>query len=416
VSNDETLRPVASGLRARWWLASAILVAVVLAAVLYYRAVWGGVPALVTALDHCQELYCDFVRQYHPTGREVLASGQPSRGYFYSSFFALLLVPFGRLEPGPAVAWWSVVQLGGVLLLLLPAANFYRESRAAFALYVILLAFSMPLLHNLKWGQVSALVTGGVFASHFLYQRDRPATAAVVLAFAAAIKYYVAIFLLVFMVRRDRRFLITFILTFAVLWLVVPTVILGTDGNWAFYQTVRERMAHALSSWMQEDINAQYLPSVLGRWFNLPAGNLYSRLAGLAIFIANVLAVTRLLGRRASRDMEWAFALLFLSLPFVVATSWPHYFVFLPFVQTLVYLEVRGRGVLWQWALLVVSIVLASMPFFQVVGSWQAYSRFGFLFIANLCLFILAHALTLRQPSAGSDHQAPAATPAAERP
>lgn len=68
---------------------------------------------LVVALDHCRELYCDFTRQYYPTGQEILISGQPSKGYFYSSFFALLLAPFGRmaLEPawrgGRLSNWWA---------------------------------------------------------------------------------------------------------------------------------------------------------------------------------------------------------------------------------------------------------------------------------------------------------------------
>jgi hypothetical protein len=132
-----------------WLLIPLILFVTGATAVLYYRLVWGVIPELVIALDHCRDLYCDFTRQYYPTAREVLISGQPSRGYFYSSFFALLLAPFGRLELEPAVGWWSLVQLAGILLLLLPGVDFYRQSRAAFALYVVLLAFSMPSLHNL---------------------------------------------------------------------------------------------------------------------------------------------------------------------------------------------------------------------------------------------------------------------------
>lgn len=82
----------------------------------------------------------------------------------------------------------------GLLLLLIPAADFYRQSRAAALLYVALLAFSMPVLHNLKWGQVSTLMTGCVFAALYLNARGRWRGAAVVLGFAAAIKYYVAVF------------------------------------------------------------------------------------------------------------------------------------------------------------------------------------------------------------------------------
>jgi hypothetical protein len=406
----------------RWWPALVILAAVAAAAVLYYRVVWGDVATLVAALDHCKELYCDFTRQYYPTGRDVLATGQPSNGYFYSSFFALLLVPFGRVELSTAVALWSLVQLVGIVLLLLPAIDFYRESPRAFALYVVLLAFAMPLLHNLKWGQVSTLVTGGAFAALFLYRRGRVAAAAVVLGLAVAIKYYVAVVAFVFLLRRDWRFLAVLAATVLLLWLVVPTAVLGPEGNWQFYVTVRERVAHAVTTWMPEDINAQYLPSVAGRWLGSAAGRGVWRWLGYGLFAANLLAVARLVVRRAPRATEWAVALLFLGLPLAIETSWPHYFVYLPFAQTLVALETgfllrkpvsTGSRSPVGWAaatLLLLSIVLASMPFFHLVGRWQDYSQYGVLFVANLSLLIAAHLLTLR-PVAQSDRPAPAAAP-----
>ena len=114
---------------------------------------------------------------------------------------------------------------------------------------------------------------------------------------------------------------------------------LGPEGNWQFYVTVRERVAHAVSTWMPEDINAQYLPSVIGRWLGGAAGRGVWRLLGYGLFAANLLAVARLVVRRAPRAIEWAFALLFLGLPLAIETSWPHYFVYLPFAQTLVALE-----------------------------------------------------------------------------
>jgi len=394
--------------RRRALLALAALAAVTAAAVIYYHAAYGSVSALVAALDHCKELYCDFTRQYYPTGRDVLATGQPSKGYFYSSFFALLLAPFGRFDIETAVALWSVVQIAGILLLLLPAIDFYRESPAAFVLYAVLLAFSMPLLHNLKWGQVSTLVTGCAFAALFLQRRRHPVAAGIVLGFAAAIKYYVAVVMVAHGLRRHWRFLAAFAVAAGVLWLLVPVAALGPDGNWAFYQTVSERVAHALTTWMPEDINAQYFPSVAGRWLGTGAGRALWRWLGYGLFAVSLLGVARLLRRGRARDMDWAYALLFLSLPLAVETSWPHYFVYLPFTQTLAWLELRRsppRHRLWQGALLLVSIILASMPFFQLIGRWQDYSRYGILFIANLCLLLLGHSLTQWRP-AGSDRPA----------
>lgn len=404
------------------WVAVLFLAAVVVLAVAYYRVAFGGVTALVDALDHCPDLFCDFTRQYYPTGRDILTTGQPSRGYLYSSFFALLLAPFGRPELPAAVQWWAVFQLVGILLLLLPAIDFYRESPVAFVLYVALLAFSMPLLHNLKWGQVSPLVTGCVFAALFLYRRQRAGWAAVVLAFAVAVKYYVAVAAFYFLLRREWRFLAIFAVATLLFWLVLPVVILGPETNWQFYVTVRERMAHVLTARIPSDINAQYLPSVVGRWLGAEDGVAVWRIPGYALFLLNLAAVARLVLRGRDRAAEWAVALLLLSLPFIIETSWPHYFVFLPFVQTLAWLELRGVdggsavrrpwSVVY-WGLWLTSVVLASMPFFQLVGRWQDYSKVGVIFIANLCLFVLAHLLTWRR-AGESRRWAPAAPPAAE--
>jgi hypothetical protein len=148
-------------------------------AVLYYRLVWGVIPELVIALDHCRDLYCDFTRQYYPTAREVLISGQPSRGYFYSSFFALLLAPFGRLELEPAVGWWSLVQLAGILLLLLPGVDFYRQSRAAWFGFFNALAPQPEMGPGARWSPAAPL-------PRFFFTGIPPLP-----AFGVAVKYYV---------------------------------------------------------------------------------------------------------------------------------------------------------------------------------------------------------------------------------
>ena len=84
----------------------------------------------------------------------------------------------------------------------------------------------MPLLHNLKWGQVSTLVTGGAFATLFLYRRGRVTAAAVVLGLAVAVKYYVAVVAFAFLLRRDWRFLAVLAVTVVLFWLVIPTACL----------------------------------------------------------------------------------------------------------------------------------------------------------------------------------------------
>jgi hypothetical protein len=393
------MRQLSGGINKR----GALLLAagLILLAIVYYWLVWGSVNELVHALDHCQQLFCDFTRQYHPTGNALLTTGQPSNGYYYSSFFALWLVPFGRLAVETALPLWGLFQVATLLLLFLPGKALLDESPWAFVLYIALLAFSMPLLHNLKWGQLSVLITGCALATLLLYQRNRPLAAAVLLALATAIKYYTGLFALYFLFKRQWRFLAIYGLMTAVFWLVIPTLLLGFEANWNFYQTVSQRIAHGMTTWILEDINAQYLASVVTRVFALPEGyRPLLRLVGYAVFGANVWLLFRLCRANHPAEIEWAFALLFLSLPFLAETAWPHYFVYLPFCQTLAFLALRaeqpgGRRTAGS-LLLLSSIVLASMPFFQWVGRWQDYNRLGMLFLSNLLLLLLTYRIWLK--------------------
>jgi hypothetical protein len=370
---------------------------IILLAVLYYRMAWKDVPGLVTALDHCRDLFCDFTRQYYPTGRDLFITGRPTNGYYYSSFFALWLVPFGRLALDVAVLFWGLFQLATILLLLLPGEYFLKESPQALVLHVALLAFSMPLLHNLKWGQISILVTGCILATLFLYRRGYGLGAAVLLGLATAVKYYAALFALYFLLRRQYRFLCVYLLTTAVLWLVIPTLVLGPETNLRFNLTVSERIAHGLTTWIPEDLNAQYVASVLTRVLPLSGPyRLLWRVGGYAVFGLNFLLLLRLLSLERRDEIYWAFALLFLSIPFLIETAWPHYFIYLPYCQTLAFLawrrEPRPAVRLWKALLLLgPSMLLASMPFFHIVGRWQDYSRLGFLFLANLLILLLIH-------------------------
>jgi hypothetical protein len=77
--------------------------------------------------------------------------------------------------PLPAAQWlWGGLQvLLALALYALPAADLLRSSRSALLLYTLLLATSLPLLHNFKWGPVSVLLTVGVLAALLLAERGR---------------------------------------------------------------------------------------------------------------------------------------------------------------------------------------------------------------------------------------------------
>jgi hypothetical protein len=397
------------------WTGAACLL-IVVGALAYYVWHWGSIEHFMQTVDHCGIVFCDFTNHYYPMGAQVWSDPTPVRGYFYSPFFAVLLSGPASL-PLPAAQWlWGGLQvLLALALYALPAADLLRGSRSGLLLYTLLLATSLPLLHNFKWGQVSVLLTVGILAALLLAERGRSGGAAALLAFVAAIKFYPAIFALPALLRRDWSFVLLFSLLLGGLLALLPVLLLGVEPTLAFYTQLRAMIEQFEQEIPPVDVNSQYVAHVVPRLLagSVDTGSaLYAALKvggyGVALLHAALLAL--LVWRGATQQVYWACALLFTALPFVVATSWPHYFVYLPLVQVFLFLRVLhdtwppwARAVLLA-GLLLPSAVLASAPFFNAVGDWETYGRQGYLFVANALLLPLISvqaARALRRAPAG---------------
>lgn len=358
-------------------------------ALLFYRGVWRDVPTLVQALDHCPELFCDFTRQYYPTGQALFTTGQPTNGYFYTTVFALFMALFGQWGLETAVWLWGACQVAAVLLLFGAGYDLLDRSQTTKWLYWLFLLFSLPVWHNLKWGQVSLFVTGCIWAALALYRRGYGWAAMGVLAVGTAVKYYAAFFLLYFLFKREWRLLLLFGLFSGLLIFVLPLLFLGYTTNVEFYRTVSERIAHARTTWMPTDINSQYLVNVITRLrAPQPVSAWLWRGVGLFLTGINLLCAWRGLRRQGDAFAPLFFGFLFLSLPLFLETSWPHYFVYLPLVQVLAVQGLRRTAVpRWArwvgWGLVLLSLLVASTPFFALWESWKPYEKAGMLFWAN---------------------------------
>ncbi len=75
--------------------------------VVYYCSEWQAVQGFVEAADHCDQPLTDYVLHYLPMGREFFETESPVSGFFYSAFFALVLVPFGWLSDHDAIVSWG---------------------------------------------------------------------------------------------------------------------------------------------------------------------------------------------------------------------------------------------------------------------------------------------------------------------
>jgi hypothetical protein len=344
-------------------------------------------------IDGQRGVFTDFIWHYRPAGIMIYATGLPGYKFVYSAFFALSLAPLGRIPVAEAATVWAWIQLAGiVLLVVVPGLHFLRRSRPLYYMYLLLTLLSLPVLHNLMWGQVSVPMIVCMLGSLYFYMRGGKVGAAALLALATSIKFYPAVLAIYFVARREFRLLAMFVAWTVVLLVAVPALRLGFDGLLKFQQASDEAMRRVANNNARIDSNSQYLPHVAMRYLKVtdplstdPRG---WRIVAYGLFAANVLLLCGVLRARLEDPAETGFSLLLLSTPLIVQTSWPHYFVYLPFCQVLAW-QVLGRRrtdarAVMRYGLVGVSVVLSSSVFFNWFGNFSGYSWYGCLFWSNM--------------------------------
>lgn len=379
----------------RWFLALAT--AVLLVALLGHLLAWPSPAALAMTIDHSNQLGLDFVKHYYPQGQGLLDEPTPVPGFFYSALCAVLLLPCRWLSLDAARQLWLVLQLlATALLCVWPARWLLRHtgSLALALLYVLVTATAYPVLSNLVWGQLSVflglLALAGALATADGHRRR----GAALLAAAASIKYYPGLLLLQFALARQWRALLVAAGVGAGL-LLVPIAVLGLTDTVHFQYLAAEALHGA--GWIQRDPNSQYFGFVMARLTGVAAPWLWAGL-GLAVVAAAARLLVALHRRAPGGEALLGPLLLLLTLPFVVVTSWPHYFVWLPFCQLWLLHRVRVE-VSWRWgrgllmAATIASLLLSNLAGLLLVGFWEPYNRLGALFWADVLLLLVAAAL-----------------------
>src|SRR5688572_14148331 len=176
---------------------------IILAAVLFVLvALATGPLELLWNLDLKPGYFRDF-RIYLEQARLFLGDGGLAAHWTYPPLLALLIAPLAPLSTAHAEIGWWVVQLA---VLAAYASLLQRvlagHGRRSWPLALALLITSLPVVHGLKWGQVSsAIAVAGAYA---LTRPERHGAAA--LGAAAACKLYPLLFLLGPLARRQYRF------------------------------------------------------------------------------------------------------------------------------------------------------------------------------------------------------------------
>jgi hypothetical protein len=375
---------------------STILIATICAC---YWIQWLTLHDFVISIDHGNILFEDLMFFYYPMARNIFSAKLPVPGYFYSAFFAILIFPLGTVSITQAVWIWGIAQtiLAG-LLGIVSGGRMAELSRANKVFFILLFLTSFPLLHNFKWGQVSVLITLCILAAMWSYINEHSILSGILLAFAVSIKYYPIIFIAYPLLKRDYRFLFAFGASVFAFFCIIPSFALGPLEWVNFEKAVGVLITKANFS---KDINSQYFGYVILRMFPLEDTPIQKKILsallqgiGGLVFLTNIGFIWKIEKRLMQDAILLSTGLLFLSLPFVIQTSWPHYFVYLPFCQTVAFIQVTQnhkpkKGFNLASVPISISCVMSSIFTFNLFPSWSEYNSKGILFISNFLLLLV---------------------------
>jgi hypothetical protein len=236
-------------------------------------------------------------------------------------------------------------------------------------------------------------------------EHDRRAFAAALLAFAASFKFFPVIFLVPFILRHNIRFLLYVVIACSVFLIAIPCLLLGIGDTLNFYSTLLDSYRHF--DWVIANYNSQHFPHVLLRLMDAAGfdASVYLpllRWISYGIPLLNMGLIFGIQRARLSHADMWSFHLIFLTIPFILATSWPVDLVYLQFGQALLawkILEV-DHALSWKYPLparkvasllLLISIMISNIVFFNLIGNRSVYGSVGFIFWANLLLLVVSY-------------------------
>jgi len=142
---------------------------------------------------------------------------QQSRFSPFPPATAFLMLPIAWIEPLSAKRIWTglnlVVLVATVYLLRQLTQWNYRQCA------ILLFLTGIGLVSNFRMGQFYLILTALIILSHILVNRDKDRTAGIILGICAALKYFPAVFVLVYVLNGKRHLLVSFLVTVSIIWL-----------------------------------------------------------------------------------------------------------------------------------------------------------------------------------------------------
>ncbi|MEQ1668048.1 MAG: glycosyltransferase family 87 protein [Sulfuriferula sp.] len=182
-------------------------------------------------------------------------------------FFTLLLSPLGWLSHQVAFLVWSFLSLifGVMGAVLIQRTNEKPDIDYTLILLILLLAY-FPTFNNIMIGQTALLVFMLVAGGWVAARQGREQLSGVLLGLAFAIKLFLGLFIIYFLLQRRWRLLVWLLMTVAATWLL-GWAALGLDSYEQYHQAL------ASVTWQSHTGNASaygYFSRIFGGSYSIP--------------------------------------------------------------------------------------------------------------------------------------------------
>lgn len=335
----------------------------------------------------------------HATGRLTL---HPNLN---PPFFTLLLSPLGWLSYQMAFSLWSLFSLifGVVGVILLQRASNRPDTDYTLIMLILLFAY-FPTITNILIGQAALLIFMLVAGSWLAERRGHERLSSILLGVTFAIKLFMGLFLLYFLLQRRWR---------PALWFLATAAASGLLGLAALGPDSYQHYIQALDSvtWQSSNWNGSaygFFSRIFGGSENTPLINapvlgktLYYLLsATLVILLAWLLQRNRALAPEVRTDLGFSFTLIASLL--ISPLGWMYYFPLLLLPFFILFRLTHAYRLTWKFKLPLMLMLLAS-SFTQLLtpavkNSQTAFTLSAYYFYAllGLGLLIIATPLALK--------------------
>lgn len=333
---------------------------------------------------------------------------KPHSANLNTPFFVVLTLPLGLLSSGSSyLVWIALSLLAGVASVLLISRTYRESISKGVALFVALVFFCYyPTFANVQYGQMGLFILLPVALAFVALEEGRDKQAGLYLGLAFAMKLFVGLFVLMFILQRQWRLLAwlfgSFLFCQAIAWVIV---------GWPAYEQYYE-VLHDIH-WYASSMNAS-LYGFLARIFGIGEGNVvlwdipqmtsvvYLALAGL--LLGGFWAMRGGLGVGAI-----SFAYTIIAMLLISPLGWIYYFPLLLIPVAVIFKHSAQCREMTALRLLAAgALLLSSMPHTNIepmamaagapLLSWFAYPTYGLLVLGGL-LWWLSTAPRVLQPA-----------------